>query len=171
MDRAQKKNAVAELNEALSGDTKSVVILYYRGLTVAEMSDLRSKARENSVSIKVTKNTLTKRALEGTEFSGLAELFSGPTAIAFSNDEVAAAKTIVDFAKENEKVEIVAGALGNKTLELSEVKSLASLPSLDESRAKLIALINTPATKLAGVLQSATAQVPRVLAAKASAGE
>jgi large subunit ribosomal protein L10 len=170
VDRVQKKEYVADLKENLEG-ANSVVVLHYRGLSVEEISNLRNKARECGANFKVTKNSLTKLAAKDSKFSGMADLFTGPTAIAYSEDEVAAAKTIVSFAKENETVEILGGAVGEQILDAAGVKSLASVPSLDESRAKILAILNTPASQLVGVLQAPGGQVARVLSAKAAQGE
>jgi large subunit ribosomal protein L10 len=170
VNRTQKQENITALQSDLA-DAKSVVVLHYRGLTVAEVTALRKKARENGVTIKVAKNRLAKRAIDGSKFGALANILKGPTAIAYSKDEVAAAKAVVDFAKNNEKVAIIGGALNENALDEAGIKSLAALPSLDQSRAMLIALINTPATRIAGILQAPGGQVARVISAKASKGE
>jgi large subunit ribosomal protein L10 len=126
---------------------------------------------EAGATFRVTKNRLTKIALEDTSFAKLAELFVGPTAIAFSEDPVAAARIVVDYAKKNDSLQIVGGALGEKMLDVDGVKALASLPSLDELRGTIIGLINAPATKVAGVLQAPAGQLARVLGAYAQTGE
>lgn len=170
MDRAQKEELVASLRSTFE-ETSIVVVTHYTGLTVAEMTDLRAKMREAGASFKVTKNRLTKLALEGTDYDGISDLFKGPTAIAYSEDPVAAAKVAVDFAKENEKLVILGGSLGSNTLDESGVKSLATLPSLDQLRGKLVGLLQAPATKVAGVLQAPAGQLARVISAKAEQGE
>lgn len=144
-----------------------MVITHYSGLTVKEMGDLRNKMREAGASFKVTKNRLTRLALEGTKYKDLSDMFTGPTAIAYSEDPVAAAKVSVAFAKTNEKLIILGGGLGDKTLDANGVKALAALPSLDESRANLVGLLNAPATRIAGVLQAPAGQLARVLNARA----
>ncbi|KIM00015.1 LSU ribosomal protein L10p (P0) [Paramagnetospirillum magnetotacticum MS-1] len=144
-----------------------MVVTHYMGLTVAEMTDLRGKMRAAGASFKVTKNRLTKLALVGTEFESIADLFVGPTAIAVSRDPVAAAKVIADYAKTNDKLKILGGSLGKLRLDVNGVKALATLPSLDELRAKLLGMISTPATRIAGVLQAPAGQLARVLKAKA----
>ena len=166
MDRTQKKEWVGSLQGTL-GEVGLVVVAHYKGLTVAEMTDLRAKMRCAGARFKVTKNRLTKLALAGTEFENLADLFVGPTAIGVSADPVAAAKVVVDFAKTNDKLKILGGSLGSKRLDLDGVKALATLPSLDELRGRLIGMISTPATRIAGVLQAPAGQLARVLKAKA----
>lgn len=167
MDRNQKSQLVGELHSSFE-QTGLVVVAHYKGLTVAEMTDLRRKAIVAGVSFKVTKNRLTRLALAGTNFEGLSDLFTGPTAVAYSKDPVAAAKVIVDFAKGNDKLVILGGGLGSNVLNVEGVKSLATLPSLDELRAKLVGMIQTPATRIAGVVQAPAGQLARVLNAKAT---
>lgn len=170
MDRTQKEATIADLQTKLQ-DTGLVVVTRHLGLTVAEVTDLRGKVRAAGAGFKVTKNRLARRALLGTQFEGLDGLFKGPTAIAFSKDPVAAAKVVADYAKSNDKLQIVGAALGNKILDAEGVKALATLPSLDELRAKLVGMIQTPATRIAGVLQAPGGQVARVLAAYAKKDE
>lgn len=166
MDRAQKAEAVASLHRTLQ-DTGLVVVTRQVGMTVAEATDLRNRMRAAGAGFKVTKNRLARLALKGTQFEGLDAYFTGPTAIAFSRDPVAAAKVVADFAKSNEKLTIVGAGLGTQVLGPDGVKALATLPSIDELRAKLLGLIQTPATRIAGVLQAPGGQVARVLAAYA----
>ena len=170
MDRSQKSSVVSSLHERLSGTTL-VVITRQSGLTVAESTDLRRRMVKAGAGYKVTKNRLARLALEGTKFAELAPMFTGPTAIALSDDPVAAAKVAVEFAKTNEKLEIVGGALNGQMLDASGIKSLATLPSLDELRAKLIGMLQTPATRVATVLQAPAGQLARLLRAKADKGE
>ena len=170
MDRSQKSSLVSSLNERLSGATL-VVITRQSGLTVAESSDLRRKMLKAGAGYKVTKNRLVRLALEGTKFAELAPLFTGPTAIALSSDPVAAAKVAVEFAKTNEKLEIVGGALNSQVLDADGIKALATLPSLDELRGKLLGMLQTPATRIASILQAPGGQLARVLRAKADKGE
>lgn len=166
VDRTQKKEWVGTLHESL-GSAGLVVVTHYSGLTVAEMTDLRAKMRAAGASFKVTKNRLTKLALQGTAYESIADLFVGPTAVAYSADPVAAAKVTATFAKANDKLKILGGSLGGKALDVEGVKALATLPSLDELRGRLIGMISTPATRIAGVLQAPAGQVARVLRAKA----
>lgn len=170
MDRSQKEELVASLHKTFA-ETNLVVVTQQSGLTVTEASALRRRMREAGASYKVTKNRLTRLALEGTRYETLKELFTGPTAIACSDDPVAAAKVAVAFAKENEKLTIVGGAMGETTLDPDAIKALATLPSLDELRGKLIGVLQAPATKVAGVVQAPAAQLARVFSAYGSQGE
>ena len=167
MDRAKKQALVAELQETFESNNL-VVVTHQSGLTVAEVSELRKQMRDAGGSFKVTKNRLAKIALKGTKFEGLADHFTGPTAIAVSLDPVAAAKIAVEFANKNEKLQIVCGSLDAESLDATAVKALATLPSLDELRGKLIGLIQAPATKIAGVLQAPGGQLARVFSAYGS---
>jgi large subunit ribosomal protein L10 len=166
VERAEKEKVIASMNQAFKESTL-VVVTHYTGMTVGEMVQLRDKIREAGASFKVTKNRLTRRALDGTKFKGLEDLFTGPTAVAFSKDPVAAAKAVVGFAKTNEKLVVLGGALGEEKLAPDGVRALASLPSLDELRATLIGLVQAPATKIAGVLQAPAGQLARVIQAHA----
>ena len=170
MDRAQKEQKVAELNETF-GAVNLLVVTQNAGLTVAEVTDLRRQIRSAGASFKVTKNRLTRLALMGTKFEALQTLFTGPTAIAYSDDPVAAAKVCVEFAKKNAKLSLVGGALGEEVLDANGVTALAKLPSLDELRGKLIGTLQTPATKVAMVLQAPAGQLARVCSAYGSQGE
>ncbi len=170
MDRSQKEELVASLHKTFE-DTTIVVVTHYSGLTVAEMGDLRTRMREAGASFKVTKNRLTRLALEDTKFKPLSDYFSGPTAIAYSEDPVAAAKVAVNFSKDNEKLIVLGGAMGEELLDADGVKALASLPSLDELRGKIVGLLNAPATKVAGVLQAPAGQLARVFGAYGQSGE
>lgn len=169
MDRVQKRELVDDLNRVF-GKTAAVVVTRNSGLTVAEVTDLRRQMRDSGARFKVTKNRLTCLALEGTPYKGLAGLFKGPTAIAYADDPVAAAKVVVDYAKKNEKLVVLGGAMGETMLDANGVKRLASLPSLDELRGKIVGLLQAPATKVAVVLQAPAAQLARVLSAHASKG-
>ena len=164
MNRSEKAEAIAELNQTFK-DASLVVVTRQSGLTVQEVTDLRRKVRAAGASYKVAKNRLTLRALEGTAFKALGPMFKGPTAIAYSKDPVAAAKVIAAFAKDNEKLSIVGGALGEETMDVAGVQALATLPSLDALRGKIIGLLQAPAAKIAAVLQAPGGQVARVLSA------
>lgn len=170
MNREEKQELVAELRTSF-GEASTIVVAHYSGMTVKELESLRAKVREAGASFRVTKNRLTRLALEGTKFDGLSDLFTGPTGIAVSSDPVAAAKVIVDFAKTNDKLVILGGAMQGNVLGLDGIKALASLPSLDTLRAGLLGLISTPATRIAGILQQPGASVARVLSAYASKDE
>jgi len=166
VDRIEKREFVAELS-AVFADTSMVVVTRNDGMTVADVTNLRRKMREAGVSFKVAKNRLALLALQGTRFDGISPLMKGPTALAWSADPVAAAKVAVDFAKTNDKFVLVGGALGNQVLNADGVKALSELPSLDSLRAKILGLIQAPATKVAGVLQAPAGQLARVFSAYA----
>ncbi|HVZ06410.1 50S ribosomal protein L10 [Rhodopila sp.] len=170
MDRTEKREFVTELNQVLS-ETSIVVVTRNAGLTVAEATELRRKMRAAGATFKIAKNRLTNLALEGTPFDGIRPLLKGPTALAWSRDPVAAAKAAVEFAKTNEKFVLVGGALGSQTLNADGIKALAELPSLDELRARLVGMIATPATRIAGVLQAPAGQLARVFGAYAKKDE
>ena len=168
MDRSQKADLVAELKNVFS-ETGVVVITRNLGLSVAQSSDLRSKMRDAGAQFKVAKNRLAKIALEGSDYSPLSDLLTGPTALATSSDPVAAAKVAVEFAKTTDRFEIVGGAMGTTLLDVNGVKALAELPSLDQLRGTLVGLIQAPATKIARIAKEPGGQLARVLAAKAAA--
>ena len=170
MDRAAKKEQVTALNGVFK-DANVVVVAHYSGLTVAQMQNLRKQMRQAGASVKVAKNRLAKIALEGTDVASIGALMKGPTLIAFSSDPVAAPKVANDFAKAHEKFVILGGAMGKTTLDLNGVKQLASLPSLDELRAKIVGLIQAPATKVAQLLNAPAAKVARVVQAYAAKGD
>ena len=170
MDRTEKRKLVDNLHGILS-QTEVVVVTRNNGLTVAEITDLRRQMKGAGANFKVTKNRLTRLALEGTRYQALGNLFKGPTGIGYSSDPVAAAKVVVDFAKKNEKLVLLGGAMGDAVLTPDGVKSLATLPSLDQLRGKLLGLLQAPATKVAGVVQAPGAQLARVLSAYAKQGE
>lgn len=167
MQRAQKTETVASLNKTLS-ETKVVVVTRNLGLTVAQSTDLRTKMRAAGGSYRVTKNTLAQLAIVGTDYAPIGDMLTGPTALATGSDPVAPAKVVIDFAKTNDKLEIVGGAMGATLLDAAGIKALAALPSLDELRAKIVGLIVAPATKLATVTQAPAAQLARVFGAYAA---
>lgn len=170
MDRAEKRELVASLQQVFSSTTV-VVVCHYAGLTVAQMSALRRQMRQAGASVRVAKNRLAKIAVDGTELASISALLKGPTLIAYSQDPVAAPKVATDFAKGHEKLVILGGAMGRTALNPEAVKALATLPSLDELRAKLIGLIQAPATKIAQVVNAPAAKVARVFAAYGKTGE
>jgi large subunit ribosomal protein L10 len=167
MDRAQKAEQVAELKQTFN-EASAVVITRNLGLTVAQSTTLRNRMREAGASYRVAKNTLALIAVEGTTYAPISDMLTGPTALATSSDPVAAAKVAVDFAKTTDRFEIVGGAMGDTLLDVSGVKALAELPSLDELRAKIVGLIQAPATKVAQVIQAPAAQLARVFGAYAA---
>lgn len=169
MDRAQKAETVAQLQESLT-EVESIVITQNAGLTAAQASELRVQMRNAGVSFKVSKNRLVLRALKGTRFEGIGPMLKGPVGLATSKDPVAAAKIAAGFAKSNDKFIILGGALGDKVLDFAGVDALSKLPSLDEMRATLLALFQTPATRLATLSQAPASQLARVLKAYADKG-
>ena len=166
VDRAEKREFVAQLNDTFKASA-SVAVAHYAGLTVAQMNELRSNMREAGGTVKVAKNRLVKIALQGTESEGMGQFFQGQTLIAYANDPVTAPKVLADFAKTNDKLVILGGAMGSTVLDADGVKALASLPSLDELRGKLVGLVQAPAQKLASVTQAPAAQLARVFGAYA----
>jgi len=168
MDRAQKAESIETL-KGVFADSGAVVVTHYLGLTVAEMTDLRGRLRKEGATLKVVKNRLAQKALDGAGGEGGYDLFKGPVAIAYGPDAVSAAKVVTQYAKDNEKFSVVGGLLGQTTiLDLKAVSALATLPSLDQIRAQLIGLLNAPATKVAGVLQAPAGQLARVFNAYAT---
>jgi large subunit ribosomal protein L10 len=170
VDRAEKRELVASLNQVFAS-TGVVVVAHYSGLTVAQMSALRRQMKQAGASLKVAKNRLAKIALEGTDVGHIGPLLKGPTVLAFSADPVAAPKVASDFAKGNERFVILGGAMGKTALDPEGVKALATLPSLDELRAKLVGLIQAPATKIAQLTTAPAAKLARVFQAYADKDE
>jgi len=164
--RARKSEIVDSLRGVFN-DAGVIVVTHYQGMSVAKVTELRRGMLDLGARFRVTKNRLAKIALADTPYSSLGELFTGPTAIAYSADPVAAPKAAVGFAKQNENLVIIGGALQGTLLSPAEVRALAELPSLDELRAKLVGLLTTPAARLVGVLQAPGGQLARVLAAHA----
>jgi large subunit ribosomal protein L10 len=167
MDRAEKSELVTSLQQVFQ-NTNVVVVCHYAGLTVAQMSALRRQMRQAGASVKVAKNRIAKIALEGTDVASISALLKGPTLIAYSGDPVAAPKIATEFAKVNEKLVILGGAMGVTALDPNGVKALAALPSLDELRAKLVGLVQAPATKIAQVVTAPATKVARVFGAYAA---
>lgn len=164
MLRSKKQGFVEALEETYK-QSNSLIITHYHGLTVSQMTALRKTLKENGAGFKVVKNTLTKIAAEKVGFNSILNLLSGPTAIAYSEDAIAAAKGVVEFAKNNEKLKIIGALVNNQLLNEQEVQQLAKLPSLDELRGKIIGILQAPATKLVGTLQAPAAQVARLFQA------
>ncbi len=167
MDRSQKADAVAALN-ATFNEAGVVVITRNLGMTVAQTTALRVKMRDAGASFKVSKNSLAKLAIADTNYAGISDMLTGPVALATSVDPVAAAKIAVDFAKTNDKLEIVGGAMGSQVLNADGIKALASMPSLNELRATLIGLVQAPATKIAQVVVAPAGKLARVFGAYAA---
>ena len=165
MNRQEKAELIETLQTTLNASS-TVVVTHQVGMTVAESSDLRGKMREAGAGFKVTKNRIAKLALKGTRFEDLDSLFTGPTAVGTSEDPVAAAKTLVEYAKSNNKLTIVGGSMDGKVLDKAGVEALAKMPSLDELRGKLVGLLQAPASKLARVTQAPAGKLARVVKAR-----
>jgi large subunit ribosomal protein L10 len=166
VDRAEKKEFVSTLHDVFA-KTSVVVVAHYSGLTVAQMQKLRREMKAAGAKVQVAKNRLAKIALDGTDVASIAPLMKGPTLIATSADPVAAPKVAVAFAKDNDKLVLLGGAMGKTALNVDGVKALATMPSLDELRAKIIGLVNAPATKLAQLANAPAAKLARVFKAYA----
>jgi large subunit ribosomal protein L10 len=167
VERAEKRELVATLSTVFK-TAGVIVVAHNNGITVSQMNDLRSRMRKAGASVKVAKNRLAMLALDGTDVAGIKSLFKGPTMIAYSSDSVTAPKIVSEFAKANDKLVVLGGALGASTLDASGVKELAELPSLDQLRAKLAGLVQAPATRIASVLQAPAGQLARVFNAYAT---
>jgi large subunit ribosomal protein L10 len=167
MNRSEKTDAVAALNATFK-EAAAVIVTRNLGLTVSQSTDLRLKMRDAGAQYKVAKNRLAKIALEGTQYAPLSDLLTGPIALGTSTDAVAAAKIAVEFAKTNPKLEIVGGAMGDTILDVDGVKALASMPSLDQLRAKIVGLVQAPATKIAQLATAPAAKLARVFGAYAA---
>ena len=170
MDRAAKRELVDSMHDVFK-DTGVIVVAHYAGMTVAQMTELRRRVKDAGGTVKVAKNRLAKLALRDTDVAGISDLFKGPTCVAYSADPIAAAKVAVTYAKENEKLVILGGAMGPTVLDSAGVKALADLPSLDELRAMLIGLVQAPMTKIARIVKEPGGQLARVIQAKAAKEE
>jgi large subunit ribosomal protein L10 len=167
VDRAQKRELVSTLNEAWK-DTGVMVVAHYKGMTVSQMTEFRKRMKEAGGSVKVAKNKLAKLALQDTSAQGITDLLKGQTCVAYSQDPVSAARVSVKYSRENDKLVILGGAMGNTVMDVAGVKALADLPSLDELRAKLVGLLQAPATKIARILVEPGAMLARVVHAHGS---
>ena len=167
MERAEKVELVATLNQVFK-TTGVIVVAHNKGLTVNQVNDLRNKMAQAGATVKVAKNRLAKLALDGTDATGIKDLFVGPTMLAYADDPMAAPKVAAAFAKGNEKFVVLGGALGKTVLDANAVKALAELPSLDELRGKIVGLLQAPATRIAGVLAAPGGQIARVINAYAT---
>jgi large subunit ribosomal protein L10 len=170
MNRTEKQQWIDGVN-ADTKDAKIVLVAHYKGLTVAQLNALRVDVRKAGAKLKVTKNLLAKRAIAGTAYAKLDALYKGPTITAYANEPVSAAKVLSDFAKKNDKLVLLGGAFGETVLDKAGIQQLASLPSMDELRAKILAMLQTPATRIAAVLQAPAGQLARLQGAKAAKGE
>ena len=165
MDRAQKRELVSTLNQVWKG-TGVMVVAHYKGMTVTQMTEFRKRMKEAGGAVKVAKNKLARLALKDTDAEGISDLLKGQTCVAYSEDPITAARVSVKYSKENDKLVILGGTMGKTVMDASAVKALADLPSLDELRAKLIGLVQAPATKIARVLKEPGAKLARVLQAQ-----
>jgi large subunit ribosomal protein L10 len=166
VNRTEKAELIETLQSALN-ESSTIVVAHQVGMTVAESGDLRRKMREAGAGFKVTKNRIAKLALKGTRFEDLDSMFTGPTAVGMSQDPVAAAKAIVDYAKGNKKITIIGGSMDGKILDQAGIEALAKMPSLDELRGKLVGLVQAPAAKVARVTQAPAGKLARVIQARA----
>ena len=151
MNKEQKKNYISEM-ETQFQNNKAVMVTHYQGLTMSQLDELRAKMREHGIIFKITKNRITKLALEITKCKDLTNLFTGPTAVAFSNDAIISARILSKFAKDNEKLKLLGGIMGNEVLEQAAVQNVANLPTLDDARAKIVGILATPASKFVSIL-------------------
>ena len=165
MNRKQKEELVESLHKTFL-NSQSVIVTHINGLTVSETTNLRSNMRDSNCKFKVTKNKIVKLALKNTKFEHLDSLFTGPTAIGSSEDAIAPAKVLVDFSKDSEKIKIIGGGFETKSLSVDEINNLASLPSLDEVRSKLIGLLMAGPTKLVRTIKEPSSRMARILATK-----
>ena len=165
MKRSEKKEFIQKLKDEIT-TSSSVIVAHYSGLTVDESEKLRSEMRNNGAKFKVTKNRLTKLALEQTQFKNIADLFTGPTAIAYSEDPVAPAKVSVSFEKKFDKFKIIGGAYDGEKIDLNKINFLATLPSMDELRGKIVGLISAPAQKISSIVKEPAGQIARLVSAK-----
>ena len=170
MNRAEKKALIENVNTRLNA-AEIALVVHNNGLTVAQMTQLRRNMRAVGAEFKVAKNRLVKLAVKDTKFEGMTDMFKGPSAIATSADPVSVAKGLVDFAKTNDKLVIIGGAFGDQKLDVKAIEALAKLPSLNELRAKLVGMLQTPATRIACILQAPGSQVARVISAKSKLEE
>ncbi len=164
-NRLAKEKLVLALGSEI-GSAELIVVTQQLGLNAEQTRTLRVEMRKNGVGLKVAKNKLIRHAIKDSKFAGLDSYLRGPTVLAYSKDPIAAAKTSVEFAKKTDKFKVVGAVMGDQILGEAQVKALATLPSLDQLRAKLIGLLQAPATKIAGVLQAPAGQLARVLSAR-----
>ena len=151
MSKEQKQNYITEMTNQFE-NSKAIMVTHYQGLTMTQLDELRSKMREHGIVFKITKNRITKLALEKTSRKDLSNLFSGPTAVAMSDDAITSAKILTNFSKENQNLKILGGIMGKDLLDVAGVKNIATLPSLDEARAKIVGILRSPAQKIASIL-------------------
>ena len=158
MNKDQKKQYIEEMT-AHFDKSEAVIVTHYQGLSVSKLDDLRKKMREHGVKFKITKNKITKLALEKTKCKDISNLFTGPTAVAMSKDAIISAKILTNFSKENENLKILGGIMGNDILDVAGVQNVATLPTLDEARAKIVGILRTPAQKIASILLAPASKI------------
>ena len=158
MNKEQKKNYIEEMTTQLD-KSEAVIVTHYQGLTVSQLDNLRKKMREHGIKFKITKNRITKLALEKTKCKDLSKLFTGPTAVAMSEDAIISAKILTNFSKENKNLKILGGIMGRDILDVAAVQNVASLPSLDEARAKIVGILRSPAQKIASILLAPASKI------------
>ena len=158
MNKEKKQNYIKEMTTEFD-KSEAVIVTHYQGLTVNQLDDLRAKMREHGIIFKVTKNRITKIALEKTRCKDLSNLFNGPTAVALSEDAITSAKILTNFSKENSNLKILGGIMGNDILDVAGVKNVATLPTLDEARAKIVGILRSPAQKIASILLAPASKI------------
>ena len=151
MNKEQKKDYIAEISKQFE-NSEAIMVTHYQGLTMTQLDDLRSKMREHGIQFKITKNRITKLALEKTKCKDLANLFTGPTAVAFGNDAIISARILSKFSKDNQNLKLLGGIMGGEVLDQAAVQNVANLPTLDEARAKIVGILATPASKFISIL-------------------
>ena len=151
MNKEKKQSYISEMTTQLD-KSEAVIVAHYKGLSVKQLDELRKRLREHGIIFKVTKNRITKLALEKTRCKDLANLFTGPTAVAMSEDAITSAKILTKFSKENDNLKILGGIMGNDILDIAGIKNVATLPTLDEARAKIVGILRSPAQKVASIL-------------------
>ena len=158
MNKDQKKQYINEMTTQLD-KSEAVIVTHYQGLTVSQLDDLRKRMREHGIIFKITKNRITKLALEKTKCKDISKLFIGPTAVAMSEDAITSAKILTKFSKENENLKILGGIMGDDILDVADVKKVATLPTLDEARAKIVGILRSPAQKIASILLAPASKI------------
>ena len=158
MNKEQKKNYIEEMTSKFE-NSKAVMVTHYQGLTMTQLDELRAKMREHGIQFKITKNRITKLALEKTRCKELSKLFTGPTAVALSSDAITSAKILTNFSKENSNLKILGGIMGEDILDVAGVQNVATLPSLDEARAKIVGILRSPAQKIASILLAPASKI------------
>ena len=158
MNKEQKKTYINEMSNQFD-KSEAVIVTHYQGLTVSQLDDLRQRMREHGIKFKITKNKITKLALEKTKCKDISNLFTGPTAVALSEDAIISAKILTKFSKENQNLKILGGIMGNDILDVAGVENVASLPSLEEARAKIVGILRSPAQKIASILLAPASKI------------